>query len=93
MKIQFIMKNSKLNQDRNGIQSSKKIKEELVNEIENQISFLQGKCRPKKLERHLSSIINIENFVLAKKEISNEEFDFILNHLAIKVVAVLENAS
>jgi len=93
MKIQFIMKNSKFNQDRNGTQSPKKIKEELVNEIENQISFLQGKCRPKKLETYLSPIIDIENFVLSKKDISNEEFDFILNHLAVKVVAVLENAS
>jgi len=93
MKIQFIMKNLKLNQDKNEIQSSKKIKEELVNEIENQISFLQRKCRPKKLKKYLSPIINIENFVLTKKDISNEESDLILNHLAVKVVAVLESAS
>jgi len=87
------MKNLKLNQDKSEIQSSKKIKEELVNEIENQMLFLRGKCRPERLEKNLSPIINIENFVLSKKDISNEEFDFILNHLAVKVVAVLENAS
>jgi len=93
MKIQIIMKNSKFNQDRNGIQSSKKIKGELVNEIENQMSFLRGKCRSERLKKCFSSIIDIENFVLNKEEISSEESDLILNHLAIKVVSVLECAS
>jgi len=70
-----------------------KRKNELVNEIVNQMSFLEKKCRPEKLKNHLSPIEDIKKFVLAKKDISNDEYDLILNYLAIKVVSVLEGSS
>ena len=68
------------------------LREKLICEIKNQESFLQNKFQLEKIRTQLSCINSIKKFVLRTKEITPEDYDVILNYLAIQVGSVLNNS-
>ncbi len=66
-------------------------RDKLICEIRNQESFLQNKFQPDKIRTQLSCINSIKKFVLRTKEITPEDYDVILNYLAIQVGSVVNN--
>ena len=68
------------------------LRDKLIYEIRNQESFLQNKFQSEKIRTQLSCINSIEKFVLRTKEITPEDYDVILNYLAIQVGSVLNDS-
>ena len=69
-----------------------KLRENLICEIKNQESFLHDKFQSEKIRTQLSCIKSIKKFVLRTKEITPEDYDVILNYLAIQVGSVLNDS-
>ncbi len=67
------------------------LRDKLIYEIKNQESFLQNKFQSEKIRTQLSCINSIKKFVLRTKEITPEDYDVILNYLAIQVGSVLND--
>ncbi|MBA7503250.1 hypothetical protein ES706_01858 [subsurface metagenome] len=67
------------------------LREKLICEIKNQESYLQNKFQSEKIRTQLSCINSIKKFVLRTKEITPEDYDVILNYLAIQVGSVLND--
>jgi len=67
------------------------LREELIYEIKNQESFLHNKFQSDKIRTQLSCINIIKKFVLRTTEITPEDYDVILNYLAIQVDSVLND--
>jgi len=67
------------------------LREKLVCEIRNQESYLQNKFLSDKIKTQLSCINSIKKFVLRTKQITPEDYDVILNYLAIQVGSVLND--
>jgi len=67
------------------------LRDKLICEIRNQESFLQNKFQPDKIRTQLSYINSIKKFVLRTKEITPEDYDVILNYLAIQVGSALND--
>ena len=67
------------------------LRDRLICEIKNQESFLQNKFQSEKIRTQLSCINSIKKFVLRTKEITPEDYDVILNYLAIQVGSVLND--
>ncbi len=67
------------------------LREKLICEIKNQESFLYNKFQSEKIRTQLSCINSIKKFVLRTKEITPEDYDVILNYLAIQVGSVLND--
>ena len=65
------------------------LRDKLICEIRNQESYLQKKFQLEKIRTQLSCINSIKKFVLRTKEITPEDYDVILNYLAIQVGSVL----
>ncbi|GAG73431.1 unnamed protein product, partial [marine sediment metagenome] len=61
------------------------LRDKLICEIKNQESYLQNKFQSEKIRTQLSCINSIKKFVLRTKEITPEDYDVILNYLAIQV--------
>ncbi len=70
---------------------SEELRDKLICEIKNQESFLQNKFQSEKIRTQLSCFNRIKKFVLRTKEITPEDYDVILNYLAIQVGSVLNN--
>ena len=68
------------------------LRDNLICEIKNQESFLHNKFQLEKIRTQLSCINSIEKFVLRTKEITPEDYDVILNYLAIQVGSVLNDS-
>ena len=67
------------------------LRDKLIREIKNQESFLHNKFQSDKIRTQLSCINSIKKFVLRTKEITPEDYDVILNYLAIQVGSVLND--
>ena len=67
------------------------LRDKLICEIKNQEFYLQNKFQYNKIRTQLSCINSIEKFVLRTKEITPEDYDVILNYLAIQVGSVVNN--
>jgi len=67
------------------------LRDKLICEIRNQESFLHNKFQSEKIRTQLSCINSIKKFVLRTKEITPEDYDVILNYLAIQVGSVVNN--
>ncbi len=67
------------------------LRDKLICEIRNQESFLHNKFQSEKIRTQLSCINSIKKFVLKTKEITPEDYDVILNYLAIQVGSVLND--
>ncbi len=67
------------------------LRDKLICEIMNQESFLQNKFQSEKIRTQLSCINSIKKFVLRTKEITPEDYDVILNYLALQVGSVLND--
>ncbi len=67
------------------------LRDKLICEIKNQESYLQNKFQSEKIRTQLSCINSIKKFVLRTKEITPEDYDVILNYLAIQVGSVLND--
>ena len=69
------------------------LRDKLICEIKNQESFLHDKYKFQfeKIRTQLSCINSIKKFVLRTKEITPEDYDVILNYLAIQVGSVLND--
>jgi len=68
------------------------LRDKLICEIRNQESYLQNKFQSEKIRTQLSCINSIKKFVLRTKEITPEDYDVILNYLAIQVGSVLNDS-
>jgi len=68
------------------------LRDKLIHEIKNQESFLHNKFQLEKVRTQLSCINSIKKFVLRTKEITPEDYDVILNYLAIQVGSVLNDS-
>ncbi len=68
------------------------LRDKLICEIKNQESYLQNKFQSEKIRNQLSCINSIKKFVLRTKEITPEDYDVILNYLAIQVGSVLNDS-
>ncbi len=68
------------------------LRDKLICEIKNQESYLQNKFQSEKIRTQLSCINSIKKFVLRTKEITPEDYDVILNYLAIQVGSVLNDS-
>jgi len=67
------------------------LRDKLIYEIKNQEFYLQKKFQFEKIRTQLSCINSIKKFVLRTKEITPEDYDVILNYLAIQVGSVLND--
>jgi len=67
------------------------LRDKLICEIKNQASYLQNKFQSEKIREQLSCINSIKKFVLRTKEITPEDYDVILNYLAIQVGSALND--
>ncbi len=67
------------------------LREKLICEIRNQESYLQNKFQSEKIRTQLSCINSKKKFVLRTKEVTPEDYDVILDYLAIQVGSVLND--
>ncbi len=70
----------------------RELRKKILNEIKNQISFLHKIYESKKIRTQLSCINSLRKFILKTDTITPEDYDVILNYLAIQVGSVLNDS-